>query len=176
MTFHIKFIVFALSGLAVFDIWYLASRDFMLVFKLTSVAALLILSIVMHLKRHNIPDYLLLTLAVLGVLFGFIDHKDYASLIALPIFCYLIGYLIKYVSQFFLGDKNLSSEDLKLFLVAGFFLDLNNIGSFFVSVAIFGIVFAILMKRLSIESPYTLAICISMFINLAHNIDILKNF
>lgn len=176
MTLPIKLLISILSVIALFDIWYLASRDFTLLFKLTSVASILLAIIFIHTSKRTIPDYLILALAVLAVLFGFISNKDYGSLIILPLFSYFIGWLIKYVGQFFLGDKQLSNEDLRLFLVAGFFMDLNTIASFFVCVALLSIVFAILMKRLNLETPYTTAICISLFANFAHNIDILKSF
>lgn len=115
---------------------------------LCAVALAFIIMIVTDFEEYIIPDEIQISLAILGVLYGY--YKGYAmiQMLVMPLICLGIALMLKYGFKLFMKKDGLGMGDVKFFAVAGLYLTPDSLSAFFLMSGLIGVVTAIMWKVL----------------------------
>ena len=152
-------VVFVLNALIVGD-----DYTNLLIMHLASI--LLITLLVVDLETFYIPDNILLALVAIGVIYAFINDFGIPNMVFMPILNAFIAWFISWTMKFFMKKESMGTGDIKLFLVAGFFLTPDNLSMFYFMTGFFGVMIGIYWKenRIGIYFPFGPAICASLYL------------
>lgn len=126
----------------------------------------LIIIIATDFDSYFIPDIMQFAMAVIGVFYAFFNHYQLLQVLLMPLFCYGIGMLLMKGFKLIMKKDGLGMGDVKFFGVAGVFLKVEALASFFFISGIAGIAIAIIWRMLGKgeEFPFGPALALSLFI------------
>jgi prepilin signal peptidase PulO-like enzyme (type II secretory pathway) len=125
----------------------------------------LVILIATDFEAYFIPDLLQFVMAVIGVLYAFFNHYELIHVWMLPIMCYGIGWVLMKGFRLVMKKDGLGMGDVKFFGVAGFYLKVEALASFFFISGIVGVIIALIWRLLGKgeEFPFGPALAFSLF-------------
>lgn len=141
----------------------------LLAFYFAMLSVILLTIIVIDFEHYIIPDSLQITLAILAIVFQVTaGNTALADIIASFFLAFGIGWMLHSGYKLLMKKNGLGMGDVKFITVAGLWLDIPHLVSFFFFAGIFGICTAILWRILGkgARFPFGPALAASLFLTL----------
>ncbi len=147
-------------------IW--SQYDFSMVMIIITISALFFMLIsTLDFKKINIPDGIFVYIIVIAVLFAYFNNFPLVAILVMPLLMLFIALFLKYSTQLFFSKQGLSSFEVRLFFVSGFYLEVENISIFLLMCAGFYLLFSItisLLTNVQGYKPLVPSICLAIFL------------
>lgn len=127
----------------------------------------LVVMSVTDLMCYAVPDQMILLFLVTGILYGIGRGFPLVHMIVMPALLGFIGFFLKYFCHIFFRKDGLGTADVKLFTLAGLYLNVENVSAFLLMAGLFGIILGLIWRKMGKRTkrfPFIPAIALSFLI------------